>query len=298
MNKCRLVLRKIKTGEEFALTGVVPVGREVENGIKLVAVGTSRHHATLSVVDGAVYLEDKGSRNGSSINGLKITARTALKPGDRVSFDTEEFELRMEGGDETVAHSVKSDSPGSWADVEFDVHGADGTERFDPNQLKEYLAKAKERQQQQTQLDIKEPCLRISSASQPTFTFPLKISGSPVQEWTVGRSADSAIRLDEAGVSERHAKIVREGARWKLLDAISSNGTYVNDLQVGMCYLAAGDTLRFGRVQCVFNLPRKNIGTRPQGQKRNLKKVVWVGLTLSFTITLMILYLLLRARIR
>jgi hypothetical protein len=183
--------------------------------------------------------------------------------------------------------------------VQFNTKGTDGTERFDANQLKEYLAKAKERQQRQTQLDIKEPCLLVMSGNQADRTLPLQVDGSPTQEWTIGRSADSAIRLDESGVSERHAKIVREGARWKLVDAISSNGSYVNDLQVGMCFLAGGDTVRFGRVQCMFNLPaRPGTASAAQGGGAGggSKKALVIGIAVFCVVALVILLWLFRSK--
>ena len=60
-------------------------------------VGTIWPLATLSVVDGIVYLEDAGSRNGTFLNSHRVTAKTVLKAGDRVRFDTEEFEFRVDG---------------------------------------------------------------------------------------------------------------------------------------------------------------------------------------------------------
>jgi len=184
--------------------------------------------------------------------------------------------------------------------VQFNTKGNDGTERFDANQLKEYLSRAKERQQRQIQLDIKEPCLRILSGNLADRTLPLAVDAAPAQEWTIGRSADSAICLDESGVSDRHAKIVREGGRWKLVDAISSNGSFVNDLQVGMCYLSGGDVLRFGRVECMFNLPPKAASSAARaansGSRAGSNKVIVIGVSVSFLITLVILYWVLHSR--
>jgi pSer/pThr/pTyr-binding forkhead associated (FHA) protein len=297
MTERRLLLRNVKTGEEYGLTGVVPVGREADDGIKLIEDGASRKHASLSVIDGVAYVEDLGSRNGTSLNSRPLTVKTALKSGDRIKFDTEEFVFHVDGGDATVAHPpiVRQESPGSWAEVKFNEKGTDGTERFDPNQLKEYLEKVKERQERLIHLDIKEPCLRVSSDGQEDRTIPLKVDGSTVQEWTIGRSPDSAVRLDAGDVSERHAKLVRQGAQWKLVDALSSNGTYVNGLRIGMCYLTAGDALGFGtRIRCEFNLPSKRSARGSGGKRAGLKKVFLIGLAISFLATLVILYLLFR----
>jgi pSer/pThr/pTyr-binding forkhead associated (FHA) protein len=297
MTERRLLLKNVKTGEEFGLTGVVPVGRDAADGIKLIGDGASRKHASLSVINGMAYVEDLGSRNGTSLNSQPLTVKTALKPGDRVKFDTEEFVFHADSGDATVARppAARQESPGSWAEVKFDDRGTDGTERFDANQLKEYLDKVKARQEKLIQLDIKEPCLRVSSDGQEDRTIPLKVDGSPVQEWTIGRSPDSAVRLDAGDVSERHAKLVRQGAQWKLVDVLSSNGTYVNGLRIGMCYLTAGDALGFGtRFRCEFNLPSKRSAHRSGGKRAGLKKVFLIGLAVSFLATLVILYLLFR----
>jgi pSer/pThr/pTyr-binding forkhead associated (FHA) protein len=293
MTEQRVVLKRTKTGEELDLSGVVHIGREVDNGIKLLEKGASRHHATLTVVDGTAYIEDEGSRNGTSLNDRRLMAKTVLKSGDRIKFDTEEFEFRVYVADPTVVRPVVDQpaSPGSWAEVEFNEKGSDGTERFDANQLKEYLAKVKERQESQTRLDIKEPCLRVFSGGVADRLIPLTTNDAPTQQWTIGRSPDSAIHLEEGDVSERHAKLVREGGQWKLVDALSSNGTYVNGLRIGMCYLTGGDTLGLGtRVQCVFNLPSRGLGRSLRIKKWGLTRVFLIGLAVSFFVTLMILY--------
>jgi len=105
------------------------------------------------------------------------------------------------------------------------------------------------------------PCLVMSSGATPAAAsrtqkiILLTVNDEGVQEWLIGRHADSTIRFGDKSVSEFHAKIVREGQKWKLLDAITPNGCYVNDLQIGMAYLSSGDRLRFGTVECVFYLP-------------------------------------------
>ena len=44
----------------------------------------SRRHARFSVVDGQVRLADLGSRNGTLVNGDRISTEVVLQPGDRV----------------------------------------------------------------------------------------------------------------------------------------------------------------------------------------------------------------------
>ena len=64
----------------------------------------------------------------------------------------------------------------------------------------------------------------------------------------------------DKGVSGRHAKIVNEGTRWKLIDQLAANGTFVNGNRTNMSFLSSGDRLRFGPVECIFQLPEAGAG--------------------------------------
>lgn len=74
---------------EFELTGgrVVKLGREKNNDVSFFEPPSpvvSRYHAEITKVLENVYLEDLGSTNGSFVNEKKISARTALKNGDKI----------------------------------------------------------------------------------------------------------------------------------------------------------------------------------------------------------------------
>ena len=58
---------------------------------------------------------------------------------------------------------------------------------------------------------------------------------------TIGRSTDSDIKIDNAGVSAHHAKIVKEGEVFIIEDSASMNGTFVNGKRVSRQLLADGD---------------------------------------------------------
>ena len=304
MSEIRVVIRNVANGTERDLVGVVPVGRGVTDGVNLTMDGTSRRHASISVSNGMVSVEDAGSRNGTFVNDQPVTQKTRLNSGDRVRFDKEEFEIRVESSEPTVvgppADPKKGIAP-SW-----NTSGSDGTERFTPEQLAEYLRKAKERQGKHVPSECKEPCLRVVAGEQQGRLIPLTpAADSQPQEWTIGRGKDCTIRFEEHDISEWHAKIVREDRKWKLIDAISSNGTFVNDLQVGMSYLGSGDTLRFGRVECEFLLPAT---TRLGGLRRGAwrarhpsvggstwtrrKNLILIAITISFLVTLMALFVI------
>jgi pSer/pThr/pTyr-binding forkhead associated (FHA) protein len=65
-------------------------------------------------------------------------------------------------------------------------------------------------------------------------------------EITVGRHPECMLRFpkDLTIISRRHARIVREGNRFKLIDT-STNGTFVNGKRVKEAYLRSGDVITF-----------------------------------------------------
>lgn len=74
-------------------------------------------------------------------------------------------------------------------------------------------------------------------------------------KFVIGREAGCAIRLDNDGISVKHAQIIHEGGTWKLVNLLSSNGTFVNSERIQTAYLNSGDELRFGSVALLFQLP-------------------------------------------
>ena len=58
---------------------------------------------------------------------------------------------------------------------------------------------------------------------------------------TIGRSFDSDVKIDNAGVSAHHAKIIRQGDDFIIEDIGSRNGIYVNGKRVARQSLSDGD---------------------------------------------------------
>jgi DNA-binding winged helix-turn-helix (wHTH) protein len=67
----------LKVGEQV-------IGRDSDAGLQLDSPRVSRRHAILLVTDGAVSIEDRESKNGTFLNGERLCARAALRPGDTV----------------------------------------------------------------------------------------------------------------------------------------------------------------------------------------------------------------------
>lgn len=83
--------QRIEVREPGRPTRVVTVAQTVEvgrdgAGIVLADPEVSRRHLALSYADGNLSVVDLGSSNGTSVNGVPVTAQTPLHPGDVVEL--------------------------------------------------------------------------------------------------------------------------------------------------------------------------------------------------------------------
>ena len=78
-------------GADHELTESVSVGRDPTNDLVLESSAVSREHAAVTLQDGRWYLEDRGSFNGTYLNGTRVVPGTPLplRHADRISIGTE-----------------------------------------------------------------------------------------------------------------------------------------------------------------------------------------------------------------
>ena len=69
---------------------------------------------------------------------------------------------------------------------------------------------------------------------------------------TLGRHPESDIFLDDITVSRRHAEVRRDGARYRVRDVGSLNGTYINRDRIDEQELHEGDELQVGKFKLLF----------------------------------------------
>jgi pSer/pThr/pTyr-binding forkhead associated (FHA) protein len=130
------------------------------------------------------------------------------------------------------------------------------------------------------------------------LNIKLTVGESGVKEWTVGSQADREVQFQDSGVSALHAKIVNEGERWKVLDQMSANGTFVNGKRSNVSYLTAGDRVRFGPVECVFwtsrgaatPARRSGVGSSSGGRAESKSNTALIA-GVAFAVTLVVLFL-------
>ena len=66
------------------LEGANVIGRGTDAAIPVDSPGISRHHARIVVADGEATLEDLGSKNGTHVNGRRLTAPCRLTDRDEI----------------------------------------------------------------------------------------------------------------------------------------------------------------------------------------------------------------------
>jgi hypothetical protein len=74
------------------------LGRALDNDLVLEAREVSRHHAQLREIKGRPYLVDLTSKNGTFLNGERITAERLLQDGDVITLGRVRLVLRWEQG--------------------------------------------------------------------------------------------------------------------------------------------------------------------------------------------------------
>jgi pSer/pThr/pTyr-binding forkhead associated (FHA) protein len=132
------------------------------------------------------------------------------------------------------------------------------------------------------------PYFCIDSGNSAGKRIELKADGSAKMTWRIGSGEDCYVRLDDTGVSGKHASLRHDASTWLLIDDLSVNGTFVNDKKILKSYLASGDQVRFGPVECRFYLPPPKAGAQASGGALWRKYgLIAAG---AFALTLILLY--------
>ncbi|HET9109810.1 MAG TPA: FHA domain-containing protein, partial [Ktedonobacterales bacterium] len=90
--------------------------------------------------------------------------------------------------------------------------------------------------------------LDAAQPAAPTLE-PVKLGAA---ELTIGRGADNSIVLAHPQVSTHHARLMREGATYRIIDLNSTNHIYVNGERIGEQTLKTGDEIRIGPYRLVY----------------------------------------------
>lgn len=211
----------------------ITVGRKEGSTIRLTERNVSRRHAKICKTDGVVEIENVASRYGTKLNGVKIDGRTPFREGDVLLIGDYRLSLQSD-------RKGKVETPDTGLKRKSDAAPAAST------------APAAELSPEQS------AHLVVISSNFAGREYAL--TGT---EMIIGRT-EGHIRLDHRSISRNHAKIVREGSEYKVLDLNSSNGVKVNGDEYRSVQLKRGDVIELGHVRFRFVEPGENFVFQPE----------------------------------
>lgn len=83
-NATLTVLTGSATGQMFKINHDLMIGRAVTASVRVDDDGVSRNHARIRCDEGSVFVEDLKSRNGTYVNGTRVTDPVKLADGDKI----------------------------------------------------------------------------------------------------------------------------------------------------------------------------------------------------------------------
>lgn len=86
----------VRVGTAFTLLPLTSLGRAPTNTVVLNDSFCSQEHAWIMRRDGQWWLEDRGSSNGTRLNGERITEAVVLSSGDVIGIGRLELRVELE----------------------------------------------------------------------------------------------------------------------------------------------------------------------------------------------------------
>lgn len=290
----------------------ISIGRKEGNTIRLTERNISRRHARLLRRNGEVFLEDLDSYNGIRVNGSKVRGQVTVAEGDRIQI-----------GDYLLA--LKQDQPAAQTPSDpFDEMKTVPVEKAEAQAMASHLAALAHQPATsvpappampspapavappgaQPQRDLIEKAAQAASQETPAKMVVVSSNYAGLEcvldkaAQVIGRTDDNDVVIDHRSVSKHHAKIVREGAAYSIVDLGSSNGIFVNGEKYDRVELRPGDMVDLGHVRMrfvgagetwVFDLSAA-VQTGPDGKKSNASVFIGVGLVLAIAAGVGILF--------
>jgi pSer/pThr/pTyr-binding forkhead associated (FHA) protein len=187
------------------------IGREGD--IALADPRVSRRHAALASENGAFFLSDLGSTNGTSVNGSKLAPneRKEVKEGDKLSFGGLELQLSLPG-----------------------QKSGNVTQAFASNKTAAISAPPR----------VEQPAARLTGSG---HAFPLKPGTN-----TFGRRSENDVQITDPYVSGKHGIIEIGDDGIFLTDVGSTNGTLLNEAKLVpnmRTKISSEDVIRLGSLE-------------------------------------------------
>lgn len=248
VGKARVV--NVRTGETIDLgESRVVIGRDDGCDCVLAGMDVSRRHCSITPVQGGYLLRDE-SANGTLINGSRVLGTYLLDHGDIMRVADHELRFEVEGGIERPSSST-----------------AAPTAILDVSRLRAEHADDAPAERREAPIIANLEIVR-GPYSGASFSIDRPVC-------SIGRAAESDVRIRDDSVSSNHATLLRKGSAWFVVDLRSANGTFVDGLRIaGERELTSGSRLKLGRVELMFRaIDTKGEIVAPKRRRSWLRKI-------------------------
>lgn len=86
----------LPTGDVFTLLPITTIGRAPTNTIAVEDDVVSANHALITRNNGQWWIEDRNSRNGTTLNGLPVNQSLVITHGDIIGTGNTHFQVDLE----------------------------------------------------------------------------------------------------------------------------------------------------------------------------------------------------------
>jgi len=95
-NPILVVTAGLREGTQLEINAQgIRIGRDPNNELHLDDPEVSRHHARVILHNGAVWVQDAGSRNGIFVNGNRVSGHKQISPGAQIQIGTHQFLVQL-----------------------------------------------------------------------------------------------------------------------------------------------------------------------------------------------------------
>jgi pSer/pThr/pTyr-binding forkhead associated (FHA) protein/tetratricopeptide (TPR) repeat protein len=246
----------------------ISIGRQEGNTIRLTERNVSRRHARLVRREGRYVLEDLGSHTGTKINGSPIKAPVPLNDGDHIIIGDYKLAIKIERPTTTTLGYPNMPLPAAPASV---TPVATHATASSPALATTAPAVAAVAPAEMMEGAPTIPVRTLADQGLVAATAPdgggnaaparLVVTTAPLagQEFlldrasvVIGRTQENDVVLNHKSISRHHAKIIRDGDRYVVVDLESANGVRVNGAEYERVELQSGDMLELGHVRLRF----------------------------------------------